>query len=194
MNRMRKFNRDEDGVAQVIEFAASITVIMIILTAFYTALGYQVGKFTVEDLSNTDKSYIISDYLIGDTGYVEGANTTEWASLENASLRRNFTRFGFAEDADTFGILSAAKINTTAERIDYDESILKVLGLATVFQGNVLVENNINITITTLDGETLLAWGHNTSQASIHAVATRIVLVRQDSGELVPARFKLDVM
>lgn len=181
---------DESGLAQVVEYAASLTLLLLIFTAFYTALGYQETYYADPLTEPLDKAVVVTDFLIGDTGYLAGANTSHWELYSPDDLRE-IQRVGLS--TGEYGVLSYEKLQGL-EKVPYDRALLS-LGLAkySTDAGMIIPDYNINITITDLDGNVLVSWGYNITYSKTHTVVTRAVLILHGDQHFF-ARLRLDLM
>ena len=199
----------EEGVAQVVEFTASITILVIVFTAFFTALGFQAAHYVDATPRSTGKAISVTDYLMAEPGRVVNPNTTAWETLPLAVLD-NLTSdelASFGLSTGEYGVLSLSKlmrlrgINATEHQHFYD-IVRYRLGLASVVPGYnpplVRYSYDLNISVEYLDGTPVVRWGYPMDErnfiTSSHTVIYRVVLIEADDGSRVPARLTLDLV
>jgi len=209
--------RDSDeSVAQVIEFTASITILVIVFTVFFTAVGFQAGQYADTPPRPTGKALDATDYLMSSTGYLagEGLNTTRW---ENPNLRNrtleNLTTFGLS--TGEYGVLEYDKIvrmgelNWSLEFNFFYDLVRTFAGLSfTTYIGTSNEAQtyvyDLNISVEYADGTPLMAWGypspsdpHDENYAiyieNDHTVITRIILI-EEQGVRTPGFLILDLI
>ena len=206
----------DDGVAQVIEFTASITILVIVLTVFFTAVGFQEGQYADTPPRPTGKALDATDYMMSSTGYLagEGLNTTRW---ENPNLSfttlENLTAFGLS--TGEYGVLDYDKIvrmgelNWSLEYNFFYDMVRTFAGLSfttyigTSNQAQTYVYE-LNISVEYADGTPLMAWGYPSPSDPLdenyaiyiendHTVITRIILIEEE-GVRTPGFLTLDLI
>ena len=206
----------DDGVAQVIEFTASITILVIVFTVFFTAVGFQAGQFTDTPPRPTGKALDATDYLMSSTGYLagEGLNTTRWENPNrDFTLLANLTAFGLS--TGEYGVLDYDKVvrmgelNWSLEYNFFYDLVRTFLGLSfTTYAGSSNQAQsyvyNLNISIEYVDGTPLMAWGYPSPSdpadenyaiyiENDHTIITRVVLI-EEQGVRTPGILTLDLI
>lgn len=109
--RARKLRNDDEGIANIIEFITSFMIFVILLAAFYGAIGVQFPKTNLIDLNERMKLVRIGNMLINEEGQtITGASDWEDFVGDTESIK-NIGRIGFAYSGQTAGVLSMKKIN-----------------------------------------------------------------------------------
>ncbi len=207
----------DDGVAQVIEFTASITILVLVFTVFFTAVGFQAGRYGDAPPRPTGKALDSTEYLMSTTGYLagDGLNTTRW---ENPNLDHEvltgLTSFGLSNGE--YGVLDFDKVVRMGElnwenlnHTFFYNLVRTYLGLSfTTFTGagneaqTYIYE--LNITVEYSDGTPLMAWGYPSPTdpadenysvyiENDHTVISRAVLIEED-GVLTPGILRIDLI
>ena len=198
---------DEAGVAQVIEFTASITILVILFTAFFTALGFQASHYVDPTPKVMGKAVSVTSLLIGEPGFVASSGDDGWELLPDENLsgidNDELVRFGLSTGEP--GVLSYEKVarlenlNTTPGDAFY-RSVQKCLGLTIVRPESGFVQQayDINISIALVDGTPVAEWGYPLDESNFlgasHTVIVRIVLIELPDGSRVPARLTADLI
>jgi len=206
----------DDGVAQVIEFTASITILVIVFTVFFTAVGFQAGQYADAPPRPTGKALDATDYLMFSTGYLagEGLNTTHWENPNlDYTLLANLTSFGLS--TGEYGVLDHDKVVRMGEldwSLDYNffyNLVRTYLGLSfTTYIGSGNEAQTfiyeLNISVVYDDGTPLAAWGYPSPTdpadenfavyiKNDHTVITRAVLIEKE-GVTTPGLLRLDLI
>ncbi|MCI0496953.1 MAG: hypothetical protein L0Z54_01475 [Thermoplasmata archaeon] len=198
---------DEAGVAQVIEFTASITILVIIFTAFFTALGFQASHYVDPTPRVTGKAISVTSYLMTEPGLVASSGNDAWELLPDDNLsdidNDELVRFGLS--TGDYGVLSYDKvarlgeINATPGDPFY-RSVQRCIGLTIVRPGSGFVQQayDINISVVLIDGQPVAEWGYPLDETNFleasHTVLTRLVVLERSDGSRVAARLTVDLM
>jgi predicted GH43/DUF377 family glycosyl hydrolase len=108
---MRKFRDDSEGISHVIEFITSFIIFVILLTAFYSAIGVQFPKSNLVDLNERMKLVRVGNMLINEEGQMNNSSSNWEDFVGNINNIENIGRIGFAYSDQTAGVLSMKKIN-----------------------------------------------------------------------------------
>mgnify|MGYP001202860410 CR=1 FL=1 len=189
MKRGERFLESEDALTAVIEFLTAFVLFLIILTAFFSLAGLQLG-------SNHPKSDQLDDYalqglqkLTGDSGwYVPidewgdrdiGNGTEDWHHYNATQLLEGSVQPGIAGD---FGRLDQERLNAISN-ITQDHFI-RGLGLPDW--------SSINLTIRIVEsidtsrvGVLLFQDGANRNAAANSAVAHRLMVINDETVEII---------
>jgi len=168
----KKFN-DEKGVTHVIEFTIALTVFVLILQAFTSAMNFRIGI----DLDNNDNRIVMAREVVSElTGSMGNfRNITNWDTLE----------FGIGEtqlkDGGIVGLL-----NSNGE---LDSKKCKALGKFPYpnLKNELGVTEQLRIEIRTLvPDEVVCLWGGDLNTVSMSTSSERFILYN-NSSETLPA-------
>jgi hypothetical protein len=202
----------EDGVAQVIEFTSSISILVIVFTVFFTAVGFQAGQYNDIPPRPTGKAIDATNYLMSNTGYISDLNTPHWErETVTPDDLDNLASFGLS--TGEYGIIDYDKAVRLGEfewghenYTSFYDTVRVFLGLSyfnpeTNIRSNIY---NVNITIGYEDGTRLTEWGYPSPQdpsgdnrgefiGQQHTVITRVILIEEE-GTRTPGFLTIDLI
>jgi hypothetical protein len=184
MKRLR-IQSDESGLIQVLEFLATFTIFLLILSAFFSSLATQFPRYETTDVTIREKAEEIAEILISSPGFVESGDTSwEGPGYDPYTLNygnNKLARLGLARDYTSYGILSLAKISGLKTKVYY----ITMEDVFALTSGQIM-----NITIYSLDSHItyLVKGGSRTGATTNYASYTRIVLVDEGDSKLTPCK------
>lgn len=124
---MKMLRKDFGGVAPVIEYLFAFTVFILVLSIYYTALGTLFPNYNTETTHLEEKCILISDSLLGNTGWIRGDTIPDQGSEHwedytardiNHASHIALTSLGLCKDNSSYGVLDYEKIIALETKVD----------------------------------------------------------------------------
>jgi len=126
-DNMKMLRKDFGGVAPVIEYLFAFTVFILVLSIYYTALGTLFPSYNTETTHLEEKCILISDSLLGNTGWIQGdtipdGGSEHWEGYSardiNHASHISLASLGLCIDNSSYGVLDYDKIMALEDRVE----------------------------------------------------------------------------
>ncbi|MDP7423205.1 MAG: hypothetical protein QGH40_15100 [bacterium] len=150
---MMRLNRDDKGVAPVLEYLFAFTVFVLVLSVYFTSLGTLFPGYNTETTHLEEKCLVLSDSLMGNTGWLKGetlqdGGTEEWETHNYNDLNHvshlELVSLGLCAENDSYGLLSYDKITALEMKVDFN-TFAKIFSLNNNLHANITVETENDI-------------------------------------------------
>ena len=149
---MKAITRDEKAVAPVLEYLFAFTVFILVLSLYYTALGTLFPGYNTESTHMDEKCYVISESLMGNTGWIsgdtiDGGGTEHWETYSYNDLNHvrhlKLNSIGLCVDNSSYGQLDYEKVRALETKVAFSTAS-EIFSLKSNLAVNITVESTDN--------------------------------------------------
>lgn len=150
---MTRLNRNDSGVAPVLEYLFAFTVFVLVLSVYFTSLGTLFPGYDTETTHLEEKCLVISESMMGNTGWLrgetlQGGGTDEWETFNYNDLNHvshlELVSLGLSADNNSYGVLAYDKISALEMKVDFN-TFTKIFSLKNNLHTNITIESENDI-------------------------------------------------
>ena len=150
---MSRLNRDDCGVAPVLEYLFAFTVFVLVLSVYFTSLGTLFPGYDTETTHLEEKCIVISESMMGNTGWLRGETLQEggtegWETYNYIDLNHvshlEMVSLGLCAENNSYGVLAYDKITALEMKVDFN-TFAKIFSLKNNLHVNITVESENDI-------------------------------------------------